>query len=113
MAWPADLNPEEQEIVKVFVDQIYRAGILRLVQALNRTEGAREEWDNRVHALIARLDTDDVVPNGSGLAAAEELTKTEILEGLGVLAVLLEDFNNPAQRAAYVEVIGSLNMVKE
>ena len=113
MAWPADLNLEEQEIIKVFVDQIYRAGILRLVQALNRTEGAKEEWDNRVQALITRLDADDVVPNGSGLAAAESLTKTKILNGLMLLADLLDNFNTPVQRAAYVEVIGSLNMVKE
>lgn len=113
MAWPGTLTEEEEQVVKVFVDQLYRPALINLVGGLNLLAGMKEEWTNRVQSLFAKVGTDDLVPNESGLAGAEALSKAEILSQLGNLQTLLTSYNTAALRATYAQAIGGVNMVRE
>ena len=97
----------------MLVDGLSRPAVLRLVQSLNLLAGTKEEWDNRVSALFAKIAAGDVIPNGSGLAGAEALTKTEVQTLLSGLAAVLTDHNTAAKRLTYAQAIGGVNMVRE
>lgn len=113
MAWPGTLTAEEQDIVQVFVDKLFREAILKLVKSLNISNGIQEEWTNRVQALFTKISAGDIVPNGSGLDAAKALSKTEITTILTQLGNFLTTYNTAAHRATFVQAIGSVNMIRE
>jgi hypothetical protein len=113
MAWPGSLTEEEQAIVQVHVDQLIRPAILRVVQAMNTTVGVKDDYTDRVSALLTTLSGTDIVPNLSGLAGAEALTVDEIDTMLTGLNAMLATYNTVAKRATYRPVIGSVNMQRE
>lgn len=113
MTWPGTLSAEEQEIVQTFVDQLYRPAMIRLVQAMNITDGAKEEFTQRVQAILAGLVDADVIPNTSGYAGAEALTKAELVTALGNLNTMLTTYNATSARNVYRKAVGTRNMLSE
>jgi hypothetical protein len=113
MAWPGTLTAEEQQVVQVFVDQLFRPDVLRVVQALNISVGIKEEWDNRIQAMFTKLAAGDVIPNGSNLAGAQAMTKSEVTAILTTFGALLTTNNTAANRAQYAKAIGGVNMIRE
>ena len=113
MAWPGSLTAEEQEIVKVFVDQLFRSNILRVVQGINLSRGIKIAWDSQISAMFGDLAAGDVIPNGSGLDGAASLTKAQVTSLLTDLAAILTTYDSQAQRDKYISVIGAVNMIRE
>lgn len=66
MAW-ADLEPNEQELVKDFV-RTYRAAVAETVRGLRTQQLLSMEYTNTISALWAQIAAGDVIPDGSGLA---------------------------------------------
>lgn len=113
MAWPGTLTSEEQEVVKVFVDQLFRADVLRVTQSFNISVGIKEAWDNQIQAMFAKLAAGDVIPNGSNLAGSQALLKSDVTGILTTLGTMLVTFNTVANRAAFTKVVGAVNMIRE
>jgi len=113
MPWPGTLTSEEQEQVKVFVDQLFRPNVLRVVQGLNLSRGIKLAWDSQLSVLFNKLAAGDEIPNGSGLAGASTLTKSQITSLLTDLAAILTTYDTQPQRDKYIEVIGAPNMIRE
>ena len=113
MAWPGTLTVEEQEVVKVFVDQLFRPNVLRVTQGLNISSGIKDTWDNQVSVMFSKLAAGDVIPNGSNLAGSQSLLKSDVTGILTTLGLHLTTVNTPANRAEFLKVIGGPNMIRE
>lgn len=113
MAWPGTLTAEEQDVVKVFVDQLFRANVLRVVQGLNISNGIKDAWDNQISALFAKIAAGDVIPKGDNLAGSQSLLKSDVTAILTTLGTHLTTVNTAGNRAAFLKVIGAPNMIRE
>lgn len=110
MAWPGTLTAEEQEVVKAFVDQLFRPNVLRVTQGLNISVSIKDAWDNQLSAMFAKLAAGDVIPNGSNLAGAQSLLKSDVTSILTTLGTHLTTVNTAGNRAAFMKVVGAVNM---
>ena len=113
MAWPGTLTSEEQTVVKVFVDQLFRPNVLRVTQGLNISVGIKDAWDNQLSAMFAKLAAGDVIPNDSNLAGAQALLKSDVTAILNTLGAFLTTYNTVANRTAFMKAIGPVNMIRE
>lgn len=117
MAWPGSLTAEQQEIVKTFVREQIRASILKLVAAANECKNTFDTYWGQIEDIIdTELSDTDIIPDGTGLAGAESLTKAEIVSlmteitEMGDPSASTFPMNSQARRNKYVQAIGGTNM---
>ena len=72
----AELSPSDQAIVSN-VDRLIRASIGEKAKGWNRVRAIAD--DSNAVALMASIDAGAVIPNTSGLAGADDLTRTELV----------------------------------
>lgn len=115
MAWPGTLSEEQQEIVKTFVREQVREAILHIVEAANDSKNTFDTYWGQVSAIFAGLDNGDEIPDGTGLAGAETLTKADVITFMAYISQMgdsatANNLNSQAHRNNYVRVIGGTNM---
>lgn len=100
MAW-ADLEPNEQELVKDFI-RTYRAAIAETVRGLRGQQLLSTHYTNTIASLWAQIANGDVIPDGTGLAGADTtMTKSEFTAMFGwtsnLLAAVFSDNGGPVE----------------
>ncbi len=89
MAWPGSLTSEQQEAVKDFATAVRSFSAL-LGQANTMGGAIGAEWGGGVEGLVGGLTDGDLIPNTSGLAGSQDLTKAD-LTNLAGYAIVISD----------------------
>ena len=110
MATYASLTEEEKSIVDNF-DLTMRRVTLRLVRAMNYMKALSE--DTNAIAIFGTLDNAEEIPNPSGLAGSDSMTKSELQSVYTEWQTLLTNHNTTAARNAYSKMVGIGNMVEQ
>lgn len=75
MAW-TDLTQAQQEDVKEFFRD-YRAAIGDIVRSLRTQDLLTDIYDQNVSPVWATIASDDIIPDGNGLANSGTMTKSD------------------------------------
>ena len=110
MATYASLTEEEKAIVDNF-DLTMRRIALRLVRAMNYMKALSE--DTNATSIFQTLDNGEVIPNPSGLAGSDSMTRAELQSIFSEWQTLLTSHNTTAARNSYSKLIGVTNMVEQ
>jgi hypothetical protein len=83
-----------------------------LARLMDRMASVQVAWTNTVAALVTSLDAGSIVPDNTGLAGAQPMTREEVITmGSTNFANALTTFNSAGARALYVKTVGPLNAV--
>lgn len=73
------LTSEQQKVLGTAVDKIGRPLFLGFAKQMNNLRILNDAWNDGLKDLVDAMDANEVLPNESDLADAEDLTKEEIL----------------------------------
>lgn len=110
MATFASLNPIDQAIVINTVN-LLRASAGELARAINRIKAIAD--DTNATGLVTSLDANEVVPNTSGLAGADELTRTEAVNLFNLLNGIRTTNDTAPNRALMSKAAGINGMIHQ
>ena len=115
MAYPGTVTTENQTILETFTREQMRASILKLVSAANEAKNTFETYWAQINDIISGLANDDIIPDGTGLAGAESLTKAKLVALMAEISQMgdpdtANSMNTTARRLKYIEAIGGTNM---
>jgi hypothetical protein len=100
-----DLSAEDKELLDTLVGQLRaQSGVIN--QYLARARTISDLFVAGGSTVVTSLDAAAVVPNKSGLAGAQALTKEEIEEILGDLNQAMNAYSTTAKRALQVKASG-------
>lgn len=107
MATYASLSDSDKAVVQNAVNLI-RAGAGEIGQVFNHLRAIAQ--DTNATALIASVDATDTIPNSSGLAGSDDLTRAEVLALWTVLndarvAIDSAAFRTQASKAAGINAL--------
>ena len=112
-----DLTPEQQASVQA-LSQVLRPLAGEFARLLAKFEVATSYYVGNVETMIAGLDASDPIPNTSGLAGAQDLTKEQFVNLMGYLIVSSAtpdgssgSFNTNYHRALYAQACGPENLL--
>jgi len=105
----SDLTSEQQEAIKQF-EITARPGSGTLFRFLNKVDIMKPTL-GPLKALLGSLDAGAVVPNHSGLAGAQPLTKEQLLAIITVMESLLTGFYTDDLRALATAAAGAQNLI--
>lgn len=103
MATYDSLSPADQAVVQNAVNLI-RAACGEIGQVFNHQIAIAD--DTNAVALVASIDGPEVIPNTSGLAGADDLTRDEVVAIWNELGVMRTTHDTPANRAAWSKAAG-------
>jgi NADH:ubiquinone oxidoreductase subunit D len=99
----ADLNDEDKKIVDNTVNLI-RASAGEIARMFNHLVAIAN--DTNATGLVTSLDADAVIPNTSGLAGSDELTRAEVVAIYTALNGIRTTHDTGANRAAWSKAAG-------
>lgn len=105
MALWADLTAEQQAIAGSWLRNL-RAAAGQLSTTLTDMDTLRVAYTQDVSAILALLDADADISDGSGLADAQIVNKTELGPMISALGDLLTDYYTDPMRALYQALAG-------
>lgn len=105
-----DLTAEQQAVLSDYV-RMTRAWCGEQARVNNHGAAISTAYTAQVQAILALLGTDDPIPDGSGLAGAVTLTKTDVGYLTGYIQTLLSVHNTDARRQMYVKAAGPGNLI--
>jgi hypothetical protein len=89
---------------------LFRATAGELARVNNHGEVVNAEYTGTTTAILAELLDGDVIPNTSGLAGAEPLTKATVVTVVSYLQAVL-GYNTQAHRANLAKAAGEANLI--
>lgn len=108
MATYASLSAEDKAVVDNFTN-IMRTTAGEFARALNHMNAIAQ--DSNAVAIFQTLDAGEYVPNRSGLAGADSMTKAELQSVFLVFDALVTSHNTTANRNAWTKMAGIVNMI--
>jgi hypothetical protein len=105
----ADLTPEQQAVLGDYV-RIMRAWCGEQARTNNHGEALNSGYA-QVQGILALLDGDDLVADGSGLSGAMTLTKGEIISLTAHMQGILINYNTAGHRQMWAKAAGPSNLI--
>lgn len=104
----ADLPAEDRAVVQS-TTQLIRS-VAGSLGRVNNTIKAIADDSNAI-AIITSIDAGDEIPNESGLAGADNLTRSELVSIWTDLTTMKATHDTPANRAAWTKAAGAPNLL--
>lgn len=115
----ADLTTEQKQSVQAMC-QLVRPLSGELGRLLEKFQAVVAYYTGNVETILGELDNADVVPNESGLAGAQSLTKEQLVNLVGYFIVMAAtpdgssgSYNTNYHRALYAKACGPSNLLVE
>lgn len=108
MAWQ-DLTPDEQNVAAEYV-RLLRAWCGEQARVNNHGEALNDDYA-QVQTILDKLAAGDVIEDGSGLAGAGVLIKSEVVTLTATYQGLLTAYNQPGQRQLWAKAAGPGNLI--
>lgn len=112
-----DLTAEQKASVQAMC-QLVRPMSGELGRLLEKFQAVVSYYSGNVETILAELQSSDVIPNGSGLAGAQGMTKAEIVNLVGYFITLAAtpdgssgSYNTNYHRALYAKACGPQNLI--
>ena len=112
-----DLTQEQQASIQA-LSQVVRPLTGEFAKLLAKFQVAVSYYVGNVETILAGLDASDLIPNTSGLAGAQDLTKEQFVNLMGYLIASSAtpdgssgSFNTNYHRALYVRAAGPENIM--
>ena len=109
MATYAELSAEDRAIVDNTVNMI-RASAGEMARAWNRLKAIAD--DSNATALVTSIDAGETIPNTSGLAGADDMTRSELVAVWTVLNGIRTTNDTAPNRAAFSKAAGVNAMIQ-
>jgi len=113
------LTQEQRDSVDALA-QMVRALSGTLARTLEQFQAVNSYWTGNIETILSGLQASDVIPNKTGLAGAQGLTKSELtnLVGYMIVASATADgasgsYNSNYHRSLYAKAAGPINIVNE
>jgi hypothetical protein len=103
MALYSELPTADKAIVNNAANLI-RAGCGELARIFNHVKAIAD--DANAVALVTSIDAGDTIPNASGLAGADDLTRTELVAAYTLLNTIRTTYDTSQNRAAMSKAAG-------
>lgn len=97
----ADLTTEQKASVQALL-QLVRPLTAEHIRTLEKMQAATAYYGGNVETILGELQNGDVIPNESGLAGAQSVTKSELVTQIGF-------FINASSNASVPNAEGSYN----
>lgn len=110
MATYAELSAEDKAVVQNTVNMI-RAACGERARAWNRQKAIAD--DSNAIALVSSIDAGGIIPNTSGLAGADDMTRSELVAVWNTLEEDRTANDDAANRAAFSKAAGINAMISE
>ncbi len=111
MATYEELTPEEQIILLHSIDILMRPVAGELARVLNHFQAFASDYDGQTSAIVAQLDAEAEIPNGSGLAGTMTLEKEDVESMATQIQAILTAYNTANHREFYVKLAGAENTI--
>lgn len=108
MALYSELSAQDQAIVQNTVN-LLRSGAGEIARVFNHLKAIAD--DANAVALVTSLDASEVIPNESGLAGADDLTRTEVVALYTALNSIRTTNDTAQNRAAWSKAAGINGML--
>lgn len=109
MATYNSLTQEQKDKLAVFTT-LLRGYYGELARFLDGVDDAAIHYQaNGIGAILNSLDAGAVVPNATGLAGAQALTKEELQAAVTDMSALLNGYYTDAKRQVYDKMVGPYN----
>lgn len=111
----ADLTAEQKASVQA-LSQLVRPLSGELARLLEKFQAVVSYYSGNVETILGELQTSDVIPNESGLAGAQDLTKEQFVNLVGYMITAANTaegapMNSNYHRALYAIACGPNNMI--
>lgn len=113
----ADLTTEQKESVQAMC-QLVRPLAGELARLLEKFQAVVSGYVGNVETILGDLQSSDAIPNESGLAGAQSLTKEQLVNLIGYMTVASAtpdgssgSLNSNYHRALYARACGPGNMI--
>lgn len=110
MALYSELSPQDQAVVQNVVNLI-RASCGERSRAWNRQKAIAD--DSNAIALVVSVDAGETIPNTSGLAGADDMTRAELVAVWNTLEEDRTANDDATNRAAFSKAAGINAMISE
>jgi hypothetical protein len=117
MATYASLTQGEKDLLAAFTNSL-RAWTGEQARTNNHADASNTSWIASVSTLVGSLDASEVIPNTSGLAGAEDLTKEEVTtlvshqqNMMTNMSTHTSGFNTTTLRQAWSKACGANNLI--
>lgn len=116
MPW-SDLTPEERDAAQDLINFI-RAESASIAKIGNHGRAVAGKYVGNVETILAKLQGSDLIPNGTGLAGAQSMTRQEVVNLIGYFLTISDttdnapgSYNTNYHRSLYAKAggIGNLN----
>ena len=108
----ADLTPEEQNLVSLFVAQHFRPAVGGAARSLNGVNQLHSTFKiSGVAAILANLDGGEKVPDETGLAGAQPLVADDVVGFMKAAEGMLTAYNFDELRMQYAKIAGFPNTI--
>ena len=112
-----DLTAEQKQSVQAMC-QLVRPLSGELGRLLEKFQAVVAYYSGNVESILAALQASDVVPNESGLAGAQNMTKEQLVNLVGYFITLCAtpdgssgSYNTNYHRALYAKACGPVNLI--
>jgi hypothetical protein len=110
MAQYADLTPQDKQALDNYL-QFARPLMGELARMMNKFGAINSDWTNGAQAIVATLDANAAVPNSTGLAGANELTKEDIEAVATLIGQAITAYENQTNRDRWAKSAGAVNTI--
>jgi len=108
MDWQ-DLTAEQHGVVSEYV-RLLRAWCGEQARTNNHAEALNDGYAT-TQAVLALLDNDDIITDGSGLAGSSSLTKAEVISLTAHMQGILTNYNTAGHRQMWAKAAGPSNLI--
>ena len=91
-----------------------------LARTLEKFQAVNSYWTGNVETILAGLQSSDVIPNKTGLAGAQGLTKSQLTTLVGYMITAsatadgaVSSYNTNFHRSLYAQAAGPVNLMNE
>lgn len=106
------LGDNEREAVQSLANAL-RGAAVTMGSLTKQGQVISAAWNSGINGLVGSLDSDEVIPNASGLAGARDLTAAEIVVFVGYMVAISDPsnikesaFNKSSDQALRVKLSG-------
>jgi len=108
MATYASLSDSDKSVVQNTI-QLIRSVSGSTGRAFNTMQAIAD--DTNAIALITSIDAGETIPNQSGLAGADDMTRAELVAVWTTLNAMKTTYDTPTNRAAWSKACGATNLL--
>ena len=106
----SDLTPEQQAVLAEHVRMV-RAWAGEQARTNNHAQTLATNYWSQANAILALLDDADVITDGSGLAGAGVLTKTDVVALTSYIEGITTGYDTAPHRQMYAKAAGPGNLI--